>query len=365
MSDSKMLKAICNRTGLQLGLELKRISGVWKVVNVVRLSDDEAMIIGSEIRQPSFYTNDNLLACRKCGNRKVGGCSCSKSLHACSKTMKYQFDCVYCDSLSIDYSLPTKSSPYTKWAGISNIPEAIKDRYGNPQGSQYDLAQDGSFLGYRIVVLNLCDECDFGQPAVALRKKGFEIVEYKSAPSIRELRSAMNGVKTQLWIISDRVQRLESGHINAIENYFEQGHGVYIWGDNDPYYVDANILLARMFGTKMHGNSNGDRVLRIQQSIKGPGIIPNHPITTGITSFFEGITIAEIDTNNFLTPLIYGSNGLVVTAYYDSNFQRAIVDGGFTRLYCKWDSAGTDRYIVNSAAWLANIERFGYHKVEI
>ena len=41
--------------------------------------------------------------------------------------------------------------------------------------------------------------------------------------------------------------------------------------------------------------------------------------------------------------------------------RRALVDGGFTRLYHKWDSAGTDRYVVNAAAWLANIERFGYN----
>lgn len=94
MSDSKMLKAVCNKTGLHLGLELKKLGNVWKVVNVVRLSDDEAVIIGSEVTQASFLTNDNLLACRKCGNRKVGGCNCSKELHSCSKTMKYQFDCV-------------------------------------------------------------------------------------------------------------------------------------------------------------------------------------------------------------------------------------------------------------------------------
>jgi hypothetical protein len=55
---------------------------------------------------------------------------------------------------------------------------------------------------------------------------------------------------------------------------------------------------------------------------------------------------------------VYGSNGRVVTAYYDHDGRRAIVDGGFTRLWYKWGSAGTDRYIINAAAWLLNIERF-------
>ena len=78
-------------------------------------------------------------------------------------------------------------TPYTKWAGMSNIPEAIKDKYGNPQGSQYDLVEDGSFQGYKIVVLNLCDECYFDQPKIALEKKGFEVVEYVTLPPIFSL----------------------------------------------------------------------------------------------------------------------------------------------------------------------------------
>ena len=31
----------------------------------------------------------------------------------------------------------------------------------------------------------------------------------------------------------------------------------------------------------------------------------------------------------------------------------------FTRLYVKWDTAGTGRYVKNAAAWLVNVERFG------
>lgn len=49
----------------------------------------------------------------------------------------------------------------------------------------------------------------------------------------------------------------------------------------------------------------------------------------------------------------------MVAAYFDRDGKRAIVDGGFTRLYVNWDTAGTGRYVKNSAAWLANVERFG------
>ena len=360
MSESKILKARCKKTGLYFGLELRKFESSWKVINFVRITDEEASIISSEVRQPDFFTNDNLIACSKCGNRKVGGCSCPRHSHSCSSRMDYCFDCIYCDSLSIDYSSATRRSPYTEWMGISNIPDAIKDRYGNPSGSQYDLAQDGGFSGYSIIVLNLCDECDFSQPAAALQKKGFEIIEYKSAPTKKELFKKISGTKTQLWIISNKLPLLTKDHIDLITDYFDEGHGVYIWGDNDPYYVDANKILKRMFRTCMHGNYYGDQVLGVQSAPGAPGIIPNHPITTGIVSFYEGITIAEVDVTQTLNPLMYASDGKVVTAYCDRDGKRALVDGGFTRLYYRWDSAGTDRYVVNAAAWLANIERFGY-----
>ena len=357
-----MLKAKCSKTGRYYGLELRELGGTWKVVNVIDLSSEEAGIIMSEVRQPSFDTNQTLIACTKCGNRRVSGCSCSKKIHSCSTGMKYRFDCVYCDSLEIDYSRSGSRTPYTKWAGTSNIPDAIKDRYGNPQGSQYDLAEDGSFTGYKIVVLNLCRDssCNFIEPAKALKKKGFEIEEYRNLPTLQQLKSALFGDKTQLWIISDRNGYMDHKYSEFITAYFESGHGVYIWGDNDPYFVDANLILRGIFGVTMSGNSYGDQVLGIQRTDRGPGIIPNHPITTGITNFYEGITIAEVNVRQELTPLIYASDGKIVTAYYDKYSRRALVDGGFTRLYHKWDSAGTDRYVVNAAAWLANIERFGY-----
>merc|ERR1712224_881147 len=93
-----------------------------------------------------------------------------------------------------------------------------------------------------------------------------------------------------------------------------------------------------------------------------------HLITTGLEYIFEGITIATItgkgtrctvnsNTTGTLpegmTPLIYGSEGNLVTAVYEEGNKRCIFDGGFTRLYCNWDTAGTGRYVVNAAAWLA------------
>ena len=109
MSESKFLKAYCEKTNQYFGLEIKKFGSSWKVVNMIQLSSDEAKIISSEIEQSYFETNANLIPCSKCGNRKVGGCSCAKKKHQCAHNMKYQFDCVYCDEFKIDYALPTAS----------------------------------------------------------------------------------------------------------------------------------------------------------------------------------------------------------------------------------------------------------------
>ncbi|MBR4752874.1 MAG: VWA domain-containing protein [Thermoguttaceae bacterium] len=104
--ESKILKARCVKTGLRFGLELRRFGSTWKVVNMVRLSETEAKTISSEVYQSEFVTNDNLIPCQKCGNRKIGGCGCSRKIRQCSASMKYQFDCVYCDSFKIEYENP-------------------------------------------------------------------------------------------------------------------------------------------------------------------------------------------------------------------------------------------------------------------
>ena len=106
MENTKIVKAYCPRSHKYFGLEVKQINGVWKIVNMVDLSEKEARAICSEVKQPSFETNDTLIPCSDCGSRKVAGCSCARKKHQCSRRMKYQFDCIYCDELQIDYSLP-------------------------------------------------------------------------------------------------------------------------------------------------------------------------------------------------------------------------------------------------------------------
>jgi hypothetical protein len=226
------------------------------------------------------------------------------------------------------------------------------DKWGNAQGNQHDLAVDGAFKGQTVAVLHLYVDSsfDFNLPKEALAEKGFSTFRWiRNPPSPEELAKSLEK-SSQLWLISGSSNLLSPAHVAVIKKFFDDGHGVYIWGDNEPYYADANVVAQALLGTQMHGNLMGDHTVgMLGGDIQTGGIKPNHLLSTGLENIYEGITIATIDPGNDLEPLIYGSAGNLVAAYYDHNGRRAILDGGFTRLYMKWDTAGTARYVKNAA----------------
>lgn len=254
--------------------------------------------------------------------------------------------------------------PYTRWAGHNDVKSAPRDKYGNPNGTDYDLLRDGSMRGYRILLINLCPSWDpcgkresYNNLIAALGQKGFEVTYTDKFPENFVQESADT---CQVWIISGNTLSLTSQNIREIEDYYHRGKGLYLWADNDPFYADVNPIIRDLFGTELKGNYLGDKVIGVQKKSGDVGILPGHLISTGIANFYEGITISNIVPMQHLNPLIYSSDKKVVTAYSDADGKRILIDGGFTRLYVNWDSAGTDRYVVNAAGWLGNFERFGW-----
>jgi hypothetical protein len=234
---------------------------------------------------------------------------------------------------------------------------ATPDRYGNAAGNQHDLAIDGAFTGQTVAVIQLYD-FDFGATRAALAEKGFSVYRWSGRPpKPAELRAAL-ARSSQLWIISGDRQLLGPEHLAVIKAFFNAGHGVYIWGDNEPYYADANYVAQALLGARMQGDLRGDQVVPLMKQPGKAGLLRGHLLTTGLELLYEGITIATIQPSQTLTPLLYGSADNLVAAFHDRDGRRAILDGGFTRLYNKWDTAGTARYVKNAAAWLANAERF-------
>jgi hypothetical protein len=255
------------------------------------------------------------------------------------------------------------SVPYKAKSGKVEYREETRhvtsDTFGNAAGNKHDLAIDGAFEGQTIAVLHLYTGFDFNLPKEALKEKGFSVYRWVgNPPSPEDLRAGL-AKSCQLWIISDETQKLNGEHLKVIKEFFNSGKGVYIWGDNEPYYADANFVAQGLFGGKMLGNLQGDQVVGLQNDAGKKGLLRRHLLSTGLEYIYEGVTIATIQPNDALKPLIHGSANNLVAAYYDNGGKRAILDGGFTRLYNKWDTAGTGRYVKNAAAWLVNYERFG------
>lgn len=275
------------------------------------------------------------------------------------------------DGLPYNEDVMMNNIIYQKDDSGNTLEEQVSsDKYGNAEGTEFDLAKDGAFKGYTIAVLHLYTggneplrsrhNFDFHLPKAALEEKGFSIVRWADIPpNPKVLENALKKA-CQLWIISDQVRKLNHAHLKVIKAFFDSGKGVYIWGDNQPYYADANYVAKALLGVTMHGNTHGDKTVGLQTSTSRKGLLPKHMLTTGMEYIYEGITIATIQSNNnHLKSLIYGSAGNLVAAIYDKEGKRAILDGGFTRLFIKWDTAGTGRYVKNAAAWLVNYERFG------
>lgn len=267
------------------------------------------------------------------------------------------------DKPKSNQSFGSQQSPFTKYRAMNIIPDAQKDGFGNANGNDYDLAKDGAFQGVQIAVLHLYtgEGFNFHEPQKALEEKGFAVYRWQNMPpSANVLRKVLNK-SSQLWIISDQTRKLNSSHLEVIRDFFNEGKGVYIWGDNSPYYADANYIAQGLFSGQMTGNTHGDKILTLNNSnqSKMMGLKSNHDITTGLQYLYEGITIATIQSNSNLKPLLYGSSNNLVAAIFEDGKRRAIIDGGFTRLFIKWDTAGTGRYVKNAAAWLVNYDLFG------
>lgn len=259
----------------------------------------------------------------------------------------------------------------------------VKDGHGNARGNQYDLAVDGAFDGQTVLILDQVGNTLVNTRA-ALREKGLSSVVYPpgSTPSPAELKRALQK-SCQLWLISTQSPQLGAEHLALIKAFFDAGHGVYIWGDNDPLYVDANrVASALVPGLRMEGNLAGNQVVGIADGHDAKvGLRKGHLITTGLEHLYEGVTIATVQFTpadgrtaalydgeggsarspalpQGFTPLLYGSAGNLVAVAWEKDGKRLVMDGGFTRLAISWDDAGTARYVKNAAAWLVHAERF-------
>lgn len=249
---------------------------------------------------------------------------------------------------------------FTRAAGVLRPDGAVLDSDGNAAGSENDLGQEGAFQGLKIVVVQQYteDAFNFAAPRAALEEKGFEVCHLGDQPSLEVLKEHLS-TANQFWIISADVDMLTGPHIEAIVDEWNNGMGVYVYGDNNPFFKDANRLLKAMGLPSMNGNYAGDKHLRPFSVETCTGYI-THAITTGLSSrLYEGITIAEFNpqeiSTKHCTPAVYNSRGGVSVIVCEARGGRGqvIVDGAFTKLYCGWDTVGSARFVKNCACFLA------------
>jgi len=145
--------------------------------------------------------------------------------------------------------------------------------------------------------------------------------------------------------------------------HHHQKKGLLIWGDNDPYYAHANLLLPKIAGCELIGNDMAAKVISYGEPTQRGKFDKNHLIFAGINNLYEGITICFPNKSGKLQTLATSTDGhpCILAMERSQEGGRVIVDTGFTKLYKDfWTTAGQPRYVVNASVYLVDVEgRFG------
>jgi len=256
---------------------------------------------------------------------------------------------------------------FNEVAGRNEIPDAETDSNGNAVGTKYDLGRDGAYKGLRVVFLQIYCDQKFDDPIESLKSKGFDVLPYTKhgMPTPQDLDKALKDA-SQFWIISDRAGGLEEAHLDVIQKHWQAGLGLYVFGENTPYFVDANKLLTKISGSlavtpplQLEGDSPGSKFAEKITSGAASGFKP-HLVMTGIVKLFEGETLSYMNRDTirkagFEEIVIDHDQKVVVAARPRSgNGGPVIVDGGFTKLFASnWKKGGSDRFVRNCACWLS------------
>lgn len=105
--DNKIILAYCTKFEKKFCIEVKQRLSRYEAVNFVDLSDTEYASLSSDFLCDNLRSAENLISCRYCRSRQVSGCSCNRRHKQCKPKGKYDFQCLYCDCLTLN---PPKSA---------------------------------------------------------------------------------------------------------------------------------------------------------------------------------------------------------------------------------------------------------------
>lgn len=243
--------------------------------------------------------------------------------------------------------------------GAEELTKATIDIHGNSAGGGGDLGRDGAFIGLTIVVILQYDIRD-NQWIKDLKKKGFKVDIYVMFDNDAQFESCLDSAN-QVWLISTSHKILTETQLDMMCDKWKGGLPFYIFGDNNPFYVDANRLLDKMELPKMYGNYSASKYIsEYSKTISSNGGFVKCLPMTGITrTLYEGITIAEMSpadvTKTGCIPIMFNSRGKISVVMREAmdGCGQVIIDGAFTKLFCKYDAAGSKYLVINSACYLA------------
>jgi len=231
----------------------------------------------------------------------------------------------------------------------------------------------------------------------ALKKKGFNVKYCTHKEVDTFLTEIKSGKYRVVWIVSSGggyidgwsidpsstylKDKYKEKFISAVVDYYKSGGGLLLWGDNEPYYYESNLILqqiAKIDSQKpsylqLAGNTYGDKVLSYGDPTTPGEFDREHLIFSGINYLFEGVTICypviESSDESVTNPaakrvpkkvgdydvLATSSNGrpVILKMEKKDGCGRVIIDSGWTKLYASyWSSVGQSRYVVNACVWL-------------
>jgi hypothetical protein len=258
-------------------------------------------------------------------------------------------------------------------SGANNVGASF-DEYGNPRGHAFDLGggDEDRVRGEKIllyIVYQGDEENTNFRTASHLQQtvaeRGLQMdVRLAPATGNSDLTETLLSTYSQLWYISSNRRTLSDQQVQMITRYVRAGNGLAIWADNEPYYVDANLLATSLIGTSFSGDKMADQIL-VPGPKLAPGYFIEHALTQGVNNLYEGITICTIKPMSGVTVLGQSHDGQLCLGCFEQDNQRIVLDTGFTKLFRDrfQKSAGIARYLCNIAFWLARGSRSVEYKL--
>jgi len=162
-------------------------------------------------------------------------------------------------------------------------------------------------------------------------------------------------VHNTVWIISggkDNNSLLTDVHVRQIADFHRFGGGLALWGDNAPFYYEANLIMAELGYGAMMGNYLGSQIVGPQRGVGEPGFNERHPILHGIDQLFEGITVAGLPEDLLSRgwiELMRATDRRLLTAFLPPKGKHGpcVLHGAFTQLFYNLTAAGQEPFVLN------------------